>query len=404
VSGVFGVVGASLAGLGAARALRRQGFDGRLIVMGTEVHRPYDRPPLSKDFLAGKVDASDLALESDDEDLDIDWCLGVAASGLDAAGRAVQLADGRSLAVDGLVIATGAVPCTLPGADRYDNVHVLRTLEDAVALRGKMLAGRRLVVVGGGLIGLEVASTARTLGLDVTVVDSQPLPLVPVLGPVVGRALAVLHGDHGVRLVAGTRVTKLVGAGSAEGVELHDGRRLAADLVVIGIGVRPAVEWLQGSGVQVDRRGVLCDAAGSSSVPNVVAVGDCSAWYDPHAGDHRREEHWTAARERAAVAAASLLGGSAAPAARPPYFWSDQFGLRLQFAGRCRPDDVLTVEDGDPRRGGFLAVYRREGRPVGVVALDHSRSFMRRRRELAVLAAEEHVGPSFSAGAAALVP
>jgi NADPH-dependent 2,4-dienoyl-CoA reductase/sulfur reductase-like enzyme len=178
----IGIVGASLAGLSTARALRRLGFDGRLVVVGSEAHRPYDRPPLSKDFLAGRAEVADLALESEDEDLAVDWCLGVAASRLAVAARAVQLSDGRWLEVDGLVVATGAVPLQLAGAGQYDNVHVLRTLEDAVALREQLHAGLRLVVVGGGLIGLEVASTARALGLDVTVVAPQPLPLTSLLG------------------------------------------------------------------------------------------------------------------------------------------------------------------------------------------------------------------------------
>jgi NADPH-dependent 2,4-dienoyl-CoA reductase/sulfur reductase-like enzyme len=189
-----------------------------------------------------------------------------------------------------------------------------------------------------------------------------------------------------VRLVCGARAERLTGRGLVDGVELQDGRRLEADLVVVGIGVRPSVGWLQDSGVLVDGRGVLCDAAGMTSMPNVVAVGDCSAWLDSRTGSHRREEHWTAARERGAIAAASLLGtGAAAPAGRAPYFWSDQFGVRLQFSGSRQADDLLVVEEGDPRDGAFLGVYRRQGRPVGVVALDAARSFSRWRRDLAAL-------------------
>lgn len=390
----IGIVGASLAGLSTARALRRQGFDGRLVIVGSEGHRPYDRPPLSKDFLAGRAEVADLALESEDEDLAAEWCLGVAASRLDVAARAVQLSDGRWLEVDALVVATGAVPLELPGAGQYDNLHVLRTLEDAVGLREQLLPGLRLVVVGGGLIGLEVASTARALGLDVTVVDSQPLPLTPVLGREVAETLATLSTAQGVRLVCGARVECLTGVGRVDGVELQDGRRLEADLVVVGIGVRPSVGWLQGSGVSVDGRGVLCDAAGRTSMPNVVAVGDCSTWLDSRTGSHRREEHWTAARERGAIAAASVLGtGTAGLVRRPPYFWSDQFGVRLQFAGSRQADDLFVVEEGDPRDGAFLGVYRRQGRPVAVVALDVCRSFNRWRRDLAALDAAEPAEP-----------
>ena len=385
------VLGASLAGLNAVRGLRRQGFDGGIVVVGGEPHRPYDRPPLSKDFLAGSLPGPDLALEAEDEDLQVEWRLGVAATALEPAAGAVRLSDNGSVDVDGVVVATGAVPCRLPGSDQYDNVHVLRTLEDAVALRQDLLPGRRLVVVGAGLVGLEVASTARALGVDVTVVDPHAAPLSGSLGLQVARVVTTLHEGNGVRLLSGTRVEALVGTGRgrAEGVQLQDGRRISADVILLAIGVRPAVDWLQGSGVQVDRRGVLCDGAGTSSIPNVVAVGDCSAWYDAEDADFRREEHWTAARERALVAAGSLLGRSAAVPGRPPYFWSDQFRLKLQFAGRCRPGDELVVEEGDPSDLDFLASYRREGRPVAVVAFRHERSFARWRRTLAAPAAPQ---------------
>ena len=387
------VVGASLGGLSAVRALRRQGFEGRVVVVGGESHRPYDRPPLSKDFLDGRVGQPDIALEADDEDLDVEWRLGSPAAGLEPSARTVRLADGTAVEADGVVLATGAVPCRLPGSDRYDDVHVLRTLEDAVALREQLLPGRRLVVVGAGLIGLEVAATARALGVDVTVVDPHAAPLTAALGPDVAGVVAALHEGNGVRLLSGARVEGLVGpgAGRAEGVRLQDGRRLPADLVLLAIGVRPAVEWLHGSGLQVDRRGVLCDPAGVSSIPEIVAVGDCAAWYDAEDADFRREEHWTAARERAAVAVGSLLGSPPAAPARPPYFWSDQFGLRLQFTGRRRPGDDLVVEEGDPLDLDFLATYRREGRPVGVVALERGRSFTKWRRSLATPAPQHAV-------------
>ncbi|MFD2093790.1 NAD(P)/FAD-dependent oxidoreductase [Blastococcus deserti] len=385
------VVGASLAGLSAVRALRRQGFEGRLVLVGGEPHRPYDRPPLSKDFLAGTLGEPDLALEAEDEDLDVEWRLGSPAAGLEPSARTVRLRDGSAVEADGVVLATGAVPCRLPGSDGYDNVHVLRTLEDAVALREQLLPGRRLVVVGAGLIGLEVASTARALGVDVTVVDPHAAPLWAALGPEVAGVVTALHEGNGVRLLSGARVESLVGsgAGGVEGVQLQDGRRIPADLVLLAIGVRPAVDWLHGSGVQVDRRGVLCDGTGVSSIPDVVAVGDCSAWYDAEGADFRREEHWTAARERAAVAVGSLLGGSAPASGRPPYFWSDQFGLRLQFAGRRRPGDDLVVEEGDPLDLDFLASYRREGQTVGVVAFDRARSFTKWRRGLASPTAQQ---------------
>lgn len=387
------VVGASLAGLNAVRSLRRQGYGGRLVVVGGEPHRPYDRPPLSKDFLAGHLEESDLTLEAEGEDLDVEWRLGSPAVGLEPSIRSVRLCDGSAVEADGVVLATGAVPCRLPGSERYDNVHVLRTLGDAVALREQLLPGRQLVVVGAGLIGLEVASTARALGVDVTVVDPQAAPMTEALGADVAGVVTALHQRNGVHLLGGARVEGLVGpgAGRAEGVQLHGGLRLPADLVLLAVGVRPAVEWLHGSGLRVDRRGVLCDATGVTSIPEVVAVGDCSAWYDGEDADFRREEHWTAARERAAVAVGSLIGASAPLSARPPYFWSDQFGLRLQFTGRRRPGDDLVVEEGDPLDMDFLATYRREGRPVGVVAFDRGRSFTKWRRALASPATQQAV-------------
>lgn len=379
------VVGASLAGLSAVRALRRQGFEGRVVVVGGEANRPYDRPPLSKDFLAGSIGEPDLALEAEAEDLDVEWRLGSPAAALQPSARTVRLADGSAVQADGVVLATGAVPCRLPGSDPYDNVHVLRTLADAVGMRAQLLPGRRLVVVGAGLIGLEVAATARALGVDVTVVDPHTAPLTEALGATVAGVVAALHERNGVRLHSGARVESLLGTGTgvAAGVRLQGGRELPADLVLLAIGVRPSVDWLGGSGVQVDRRGVLCDAAGVSSIPDVVAVGDCAAWYDAEDGDFRREEHWTAARERAAVAVGSLLGGPAPASGRPPYFWSDQFGLRLQFTGRRRPGDDLVVEEGDLLDLDFLATYRREGRPVGAVAFERGRAFTKWRRALA---------------------
>lgn len=301
------VVGASLAGLSAARALRAQGFDGRLVIVGDETHRPYDRPPLSKECLAGQVGESDLALETDGEELSAQWLLGTRAAGLDRAERVIRLADGRTIRVDGVVVATGAAARTLPGGHDLEGVHVLRTLDDARALSEDLARGGRLVVIGGGFIGVEVASTARALGLEVTVVEAAPTPLAGPLGTAMGMLVSALHADHGVRLVCGVGVHALSGdepsgrgippaegarsgrrdRGRVKAVLLEDGRRLAADTVVVGVGARPCVEWLEGSGVALDNA-VLCDAVGTTNGPGVVAVGDCAAWYDPAVGAHRR--------------------------------------------------------------------------------------------------------------------
>ncbi|MEW9533527.1 NAD(P)/FAD-dependent oxidoreductase [Microbispora sp. NPDC049125] len=394
------IVGASLAGLSAARALRAQGFDGRLTLVGAEPHRPYDRPPLSKEFLAGEMTEADLALEAEGEDLDAEWLLGVPATGLtplDRGGARVTLGDGTAVEADGVVIATGAAARTLPAglsgelsakpprepSGGLAGVHTLRTLDDARALRADLAAGRRLVVVGAGFIGAEVASTARALGLDVTIVEVAPAPFARALGDEMGTALGTLHEDNGVRLVCGAAVRALTGDDRVDGVVLEDGRRLPADVVLAGIGARPAVEWLAGSGVKV-ADGVLCDAGGGTGVPGVVAVGDCAAWFDPALGRHLRVEHWTGAARRPDIAVRTLLsGGTAVPdGLAPPYIWSDQYGLRVQFAGHALPGDMVTVEEGDAGGRGFLAVYRREGQAVAVLGVDRVRQFTRWRRSL----------------------
>lgn len=378
------MVGASLAGLSAARSLRKQGYDGRLLVMGDEFHRPYDRPPLSKEFLAGTLGEADLALESDDEDLDAEWLLGARATGLDRTERAVRLADGREVRADGVVIATGAAARMLPGTEGLAGVHALRTLDDARALRDELARGGRLVVIGGGFIGAEVASTAYALGLDVTVVEVAPTPLAGPLGASMGAVVSGLHADHGVRLLCGVGVKGLSGEHRVDAVLLEDGRSVPADIVVVGVGARPCVEWLQGSGVELDN-GVKCGADGRTSLAGVVAVGDCANWYDPRTGAHRRVEHWTGARERPDAAVATLLaGGAVEPGVpRPPYFWSDQYGVKIQFAGHAAGADSVTVEEGTADDRNVLAVYRRAGRPVAVLGMNQPRLFTRWRKQLA---------------------
>ncbi|MDQ1013041.1 NADPH-dependent 2,4-dienoyl-CoA reductase/sulfur reductase-like enzyme [Streptomyces sp. V4I23] len=377
------VVGASLAGLSAARSLRKQGYDGRLVIIGDEPHRPYDRPPLSKEFLAGGIGEADLALEPDGEDLRAEWLLGARATGLDSADRAVRLADGKEVRADGIVIATGAAARMLPATEGLAGVHTLRTLDDARALRDELALGGRLVVIGGGFIGAEVASTAYALGLDVTVVEAAPTPLAGPLGETMGGIVSALHADHGVRLLCGVGVKGLSGKTRVDAVLLEDGRSIPADTVVVGVGARPCVEWLEGSGVVLDN-GVACGADGRTSLASVVAVGDCASWYDPCAGVHRRVEHWTGARERPDAAVATLLSsGAAEPGVpRPPYFWSDQYGVRIQFAGHAAGADSVTVEEGAPDDRSFLAVYRRAGHPVAVLAMNRTRPFMRWRKQL----------------------
>lgn len=383
------VVGASLAGLYAAQALRSQGYDGELVVVGDERQRPYDRPPLSKEFLAGRIDESALHLESpEDDDLGARWLLGSRAAGLDPASHTVVLDDGAQIEGDGVVVATGSRARTLPGTAGLAGVHVLRTLDDARALRAALATGRRLVVIGAGFIGGEVAATARSLGLDVTVVEAMRTPLAGPLGPAMGAVVSGLHEAHGVRLRCGVGVDRLAGHERVEGVELEDGTLLPADLVLVGIGAVPNTEWLGGS-LALHRDAVECDHLGRTSVPGVVAVGDCAAWYDTRLGRHHRVEHWTGAIERPGVAVAALLrGGVGAPDPaedRPvgvPYFWSDQYDVRIQFAGHAAEADSVAVEEGSAESHSLLAVYRRGDVPVGVLGLNMARPFGRWRRQL----------------------
>ncbi|MET7676121.1 NAD(P)/FAD-dependent oxidoreductase [Streptomyces seoulensis] len=372
------IVGASLAGLYAAREQRAQGYDGRLVVVGDEPHPPYDRPPLSKDFLTGRADEDRLALTDAEEraGLDAEWLLGVRARGLDTAARTVLLEDGRTLATDGLVIATGAKARPLPGA------HTLRTLDDARALRTRLTGGpRQVVVIGGGFIGAETAASCAALGHDVTVLEAAPLPLLPQLGPRMAAVCATLHRRAGVRLRTGTGVTGLRRTGAATAVDLADGHTLSADIVIAGIGAVPNTAWLAGSTLALGD-GVLCDEGCVTATPQVVAVGDVA-----RVGGVRAE-HWTSATEQPRAAVTNLLAGRTLATPRPvPYFWSDQYGSRIQFAGRYRPGDTVRVTEGEltdegPGDGGFLARYEREGTTVAVLAVDRPRPFTRARREL----------------------
>ncbi|MFP5023296.1 NAD(P)/FAD-dependent oxidoreductase [Pseudonocardia phyllosphaerae] len=381
------VVGASLAGLATARALREQGFTGRLVVVGDEKHLPYDRPPLSKDYLGGTASDEDVALTTaDDGELGIEWRLGRVATALDAATRTVTLDDGERLTADAVVLATGARARTLPG-ELPQGVHTLRTLDDARALRTDLQPGRRLVVVGAGFVGAEVASTAAGLGLAVEIVEAAPGPLRRALGEQLGDACGGLHAAHGVTLYPGTGVREIAGSPRVTGVVLDDGRTLPADVVVVGIGAAPNVEWLDGSGLEIDD-GVVTDAAGLTAFPGVVAVGDCAATQRDYTGSRLRLEHWTNALQQPAVAAAALLGGAHALPAHHvvPYFWSDQYGHSIQFAGHRDPAGSVRIEDGDPAAAdaGLLALFLdAAGDPVGVLGIDRPRPFGRWRRELA---------------------
>ncbi|MUL42866.1 NAD(P)/FAD-dependent oxidoreductase [Streptomonospora sp. PA3] len=383
------VVGASLAGLETARALRDQGFEGRLTVVGDEARPPYDRPPLSKEYLLGKVGAADIALlDADDEArLEIDWRLGVRAVGLDRTRRAVALSDGTEVAADAVVAATGAAPRRLPGSAGMAGVHVLRSLADADALRADLTAGAPAVaVIGGSFIGAEIASACSALGLETTVVEALGTPLEPVLGPQVAGACAGLHADNGVRLLCGVPVRGLRGRERVTGVELADGTVVQADVVVMGIGARPNTDWLRGSGLELDD-GVVCDTGLLTAAGGVAAVGDVARLRGAD-GASARAEHWTSATEQPVVAAANLLAGrTVREYRRTPYFWSDQYGMRLQFAGEVRPGDEVRIVEGSFAERSFAAVYERGGEPTAAAAVNRPRTFTRLRRGIGRAAA-----------------
>ena len=386
------VVGASLSGLRAAQQLRTQGFDGDLVLVGAEPHLPYDRPPLSKEYLLGSIEAADLALaeQSEIDELEARWHLGVAAERLDVTGGRIVLASGEEIAADGIVIATGGVPRRLPAAEGLLGVHVLRSLDDADALRDDLTGGAgNVVVIGAGFIGAEVAATAKKLGLDVTIVEAMPVPLSAALGPQLGAVCAGLHATNGVPLLTGVTVVDWLtipdGAGRRRvtAVDLSDGRRLRADVVVVGIGMQPATEWLAESGLFLDG-GVLTDAGYVTDLPNIVAVGDVARPYNPHAGRNVRREHWTDASDGPAIAVRNLLAGSTvAQVGKPSYFWSDQYGTRIQFAGAAEASDEVRFVEGAPADGAFVATYHRNDATTAVLAMNSPRLFTRLRRQLA---------------------
>ena len=374
------IVGASLAGLNAAEALRRDGFDGPVTLIGAENRPPYDRPPLSKQVLAGDWEPERAAL-TDSEELEedeIEARLGLRATALDLDARELTLHTGETVAFDGLIIATGARCRTMPGTEGLGGVHVLRSLDDCLALRADLEAvPQRVVVVGAGFIGAEVAATARGRGLEVTVVEALPTPLGRVLGDEMGRVCAEVHRDHGVDLRTSVGVDRIEGDRRVERVALTDGSIIDADVVVVGIGVVPNTEWLDGSGLRVGD-GVLCDAS-CLAAERVTAAGDVARWPNQLFGETMRVEHWDNAAAQGAHAARRLLNPETGPFTPVPWFWSDQYDRKIQLAGRVRPDDEVRVVNGSVDERRFAAVYGRAGRIVGVLGFNRPRHVMRYR-------------------------
>jgi 3-phenylpropionate/trans-cinnamate dioxygenase ferredoxin reductase component len=395
------VVGASLAGWRAVETLRTEGFEGTISLVGEERHLPYDRPPLSKQVLAGTwpPEKAVLADKRRSSELRVHEVLGRRAVGLDAAGRKVQLDDGTVLDGEGVVITTGAAPRRLPGTEglgQGDGLFTLRTLDDSIALRAAVSAteAARVVVIGAGFIGAEVASTCAAMGCRVTVLEALDIPLRPVLGPMLGEHCASLHRSHGVDLRLGVSVAAVRKATAADAradatgsssdpvpalvVELVDSEPVPADVVVVGIGVMPQTDWLEDSGLSLDN-GVVCDDrlfAGDG----IVAAGDVARWLWRHDGGEEliRIEHWEVAAGAGAAAARNLVAGraDALPFAPVPYFWSDQFGIRFQVLGSPRGDDEVVITDGSLDEGKFVALFGRAGRLRAVMAIGKPRQLM----------------------------
>lgn len=373
------IVGGGLAAARTAEQLRRAEYSGPITIVSDEVHLPYDRPPLSKEVLRKEVDDTALKPREWYDENDITLRLGSAARSLDTAAQTVTLDDGTTLGYDELVIATGLVPRRIPALPDLDGIRVLRSFDESLALREHASAAQRAVVVGAGFIGCEVAASLRSLGVDVVLVEPQPAPLAAVLGERIGELVARLHRAEGVDVRLGVGVAEVRGQSRVETVVLSDGTELPADVVVIGIGSRPATEWLEGSGVRVDN-GVICDEAGRTSAPNVWALGDVASWRDT-TGHQGRVEHWSNVADQARVVVPAMLGQDVPPVVVVPYFWSDQYDVKIQCLGEPEADDIVHLVEDDGRK--FLAYYERDGVLVGVVGGGMPGKVMKTRAKIA---------------------
>ncbi|MEU6326356.1 FAD/NAD(P)-binding oxidoreductase [Streptomyces sp. NPDC047049] len=377
------VVGAGAAGLTGVETLRREGFTGRLTLLGDEPSPPYDRPPLSKQVLAGTWDFPQTLLRTADHyaGLDVELRTGCRATGLDLKGRRLHLDRGGQLAFDGLLIATGVAPRRLPFADGLDGVHVLRGEHDAAALRDHLRQEPRVVVIGAGFLGLEAAAVVRDLGLNVSVVDPQQTPMERQLGRQTGALVAELHRTRGVRMHTGRGVTGLVSnGGRVTGVRTSDGDVLDADCVLVAIGATPQVEWLRSSTVPL-MDGVACDAY-CQAAPGIFAAGDVASWPSTRYGRRMRLEHRMNATEQGMAAARNLLHGNVDAYDPLPYFWTDQYEAKIQVYGLIPAGAEMTVVEGDLAEGAFVALFHAAGRPVAVLGWNSPKHLRRYRQQL----------------------
>lgn len=372
------VVGASLAGLRAVESARRAGFAGAITLVGAEEHLPYDRPPLSKEFLTG--DGTPKQFRTEDAlrtDLDVDLRLGTPATGLDPEQRVI-LAGDDPVPYTAAVLATGATARTLSGLPALSGLHTLRTLDDARALRSAIQPGSRVAIVGAGFIGSELACSARRMGAEVTLVEAAPVPFAAAVGDELAPAIAALHTRHGTDLRCGVTVTGIDGDDRVRAVRLGDGSTLPADVVIVGVGAAPAIDWLRGSGVKLDD-GIVCDETLQSSAPGVYAAGDVARWFNPLFGETMRLEHWTSAAEQGVLAARNAIDpAQATPCTLVPYFWSDLYDSRVQFVGVPTADEVRVVAGG-VEEDTLLALYRRGDRLIGALGVEQRRLVMRLR-------------------------
>jgi NADPH-dependent 2,4-dienoyl-CoA reductase/sulfur reductase-like enzyme len=392
------IVGGSLAGLRAAETLRANDFTGDICVVCSERDSLYDRPPLSKKFLAGEWDTDRIRLRKTEEieKLDVDWRFGTTATALDVANKTITTTNGN-LDFDEAIIATGGVVRRLPNQPNLEGIHTLRTIDDSVALRDELQPGKRLVVIGAGFIGLEAAATARAKGCDVTVLEGLPAPLIRGLGEEMGRLVTRVHADNGVHIRCNVRVEEIEGDQRFTGVRITNehgqSELVAADVVLVGIGVSPATAWLETSGITIND-GVVCDA-NLQCAPHVFAAGDVARWPNALFADLEptmRVEHWTTAAEQGAHAATNALADlnnqPLTPYAAVPFFWSDQFTARIQFVGRSTNATDVRVVAGNPDDGKFAAAYFANNRLVGVLGVSMPRVVMPARKLL-----ETHTSP-----------
>ena len=367
------IVGGGLAGQRCAETLRRRGYAGAIRMVCAESDPPYDRPPLSKDVLG---DASrEMALPYRPavwyQEHDVELLLGVRAERLRPAERCVDLSDGSSLRYGQLLIATGSAPRDLPVLGRGENVSVLRTLPDSRVLREALASGSHLAVVGAGFIGQEVAASARRLGLQVTMIEAAPQPLVGVLGPELGAWFAGLHRTEGVRVLTNTSVQGTTRNGRVRGLQLTGGEEIEVDHVLVAVGVLPSVRWLAGTGLD-GAAGVPIDACARTECQQVYAAGDVAATRHPVSGRRVPGAHWESAGRQGTVAAQAMLGDTPAPAP-PSSFWSDQYGLRIQYVGSSEGSDAMLL-DGDPDQRSFTATFTSQGRPVAALLVNRPRA------------------------------